>query len=225
MRLTRKTIVAAAAAIASVSAGAALAADKLLSPKQESDAIIQDAAKRLGVQPTALSDALKAAFKARIDAAVADGRVTKERADELKARIESGAVPLLPGGPGFRGGPGGHHGPMHHLSAAASYLDMTEPALADALGSGKTLAQLANDKGKSVDGLVAALVADEKKELAAAVAAGRLTDAQRDQMEQNLEARTKALVNGERIFGFRHDRGGESFGFRSHRKRSGAPVF
>jgi hypothetical protein len=224
MRLTRKTIVAAAAAIACVGAGAALAADKLLSPKQESDAIIQDAAKRLGVQPTALSDALKAAFKARIDAAVADGRITKERADELKARIDSGGVPLLPGGPGFRGGPGGHHGPMHHLTAAASYLDLTEPALADALRGGKTLAQVAKDKGKSVDGLVAALVADEKKELAAAVAAGRLTDAQRDRMEQNLEARTKAFVNGERILGFRHDRGGESFGFRFQRHESGAPV-
>jgi hypothetical protein len=224
MRLTRKTIVAAAAAIACVGAGAALAADKLLSPKQESDAIIQDAAKRLGVQPAALSDALKAAFKARIDAAVADGRITKERADELKARIDSG-VPLLPGGPGFRGGPGGHHGPMHHLTAAASYLDLTEPALADALRGGKTLAQVAKEKGKSVDGLVAALVTDEKKELAAAVVAGRLTDAQRDRMEQNLEARTKAFVNGERILGFRHDRGGESFGFRFQRHESGAPVF
>jgi hypothetical protein len=113
---------------------------------------------------------------------------------------------------------------MHHLAAAASYLGTTDRALADSLRGGKTLAQLAREKGKSVDGLVAALVADEKKELAAAVAAGRLTDAQRDEMEQGLEARTKAFVNGERIFGFRHERGGESFGFRFQRHESGAPV-
>jgi hypothetical protein len=228
MKLKTKSLVAAAAALAAVSAGAALAADKLLTPKQEGQAIINDAASRLGVQPSALSDALKAAFKARVDAAVADGRITKAHGDELKARIDSGDVPFF-GGPGFRGG--SFHGPGHggfgELDVAANYLGVTEASLRDSLMSGKSLAQVAKDKNKSVDGLVDAIVAEEKKELAAAVAAGRLTDAQRDSIEQNLPARVKAMVNGERPSGSRAFRGhpaGESFGFRS-RRLSSAPVF
>jgi hypothetical protein len=225
MTLKTRSVVAAAAALAAVSAGAALAAEKLLNPKQESQAIINDAANRLGVTPSALSDALKAAFKARIDAAVADGTITKARGDELKARIDSGDVPFF-GAPGFRGGP--FHGPGHALfgalGVAATYLGVSESSLRESLMSGKSLAQIAKDKDKSVDGLVDAIVAQEKKELAAAVAAGRLTDAQRDSIEQGLPARVKAMVNGEPPRGFRGFRGGGQ-GFEFRDRRSVAPVF
>ena len=215
MKLNKKSLVAAAAALAAVSAGAALAADKLLTPKQESQAIINDAANRLGVSPSALSDALKSAFKARVDAAVADGRISKAQGDAMKARIDSGNVPFF-GVPGFRGGHGPGHGGFAELDVAATYLGVTEATLRDLLMNGKSLAQVAQDKNKSVDGLVDAIVAEEKKELAAAVAAGRLTDAQRDSIEQDLPARVKAMVNGERPNGgFRAFRGGQ--GFRSSR--------
>jgi len=227
MRFKTKTLVAAAVVLAAASAGAALAANKLLTPKQESQAIINDAANRLGVQPSALSDALKAAFKARVDAAVADGTITKARGDELKARIDAGDVPFFGGG--FRDGP--FHGPGHEgfgeLAAAAKYLGVTEMSLRDSQMSGKSLAQVAKDKNKSVDGLVEAIVTAEKKELDAAVAAGRLTAAQRDSIEQGLPARVKAMVNGEGPPGFRAFRdhpGGESFGFR-FRRMSSAPAF
>ncbi|MEP6976456.1 MAG: hypothetical protein ABI948_00230 [Thermoleophilia bacterium] len=221
MKLKTKSLVAVAAALAAVSAGAALAADKLLTPKQQSQAIINDAANRLGVAPSALSDALKSAFKARIDAAVADGSITKAQGDELKARIDAGGVPFF-GGPGSRGGPDGPgHGGFAELDVAATYLGVTEASLRDSLMSGKSLAQVAQDKNKSVDGLVDAIVGERKKELAAAVAAGRLTDAQRDSIEQDLATRVKAMVNGERPAGLRSFRGGpggrESFGFRSNR--------
>ena len=227
MKLKTKSLVAAAAALAAVSAGAALAADKLLTPKQESQAIINDAANRLGVAPSALSDALKSAFKARADAAVADGRITKAQGDELKARIDSGDVPFL-GAPGFRGGAHGPgHGGFGELDVAATYLGMTEASLRDSLMGGKSLAQVAKDKNRSVDGLVDAIVAEQKKELAAAVAAGKLTDAQRDSIEQDLPARVKAMVNGERPKAFRAFRGGpgDSEGFRSRSSRPIAPVF
>lgn len=225
MTLKTKSLVAVAAALAAVGAGAALAADKLLTPKQESQAIIADAANRLGVAPSALSDALKSAFKARIDAAVSDGRLTKTQGDELKARIDSGDVPFF-GVPGFRGP---RHGGFRELDVAASYLGVTEASLRDSLMSGKSLAQVAKEKNKSVDGLVDAIVAEKKKELAAAVAAGRLTDAQRDSIEQDLAARVKALVNGERpeFRGFRGGPGGgEGFGFRFRSAQiERAPVF
>jgi hypothetical protein len=196
MRRHRSKIVVGAAALTAVlGAGGAIAATQL-NPKQESQAVVNDAAEQLGVEPSELTAALKAALANRVDAAVEAGRLTEAQGAELKARIQAGEVPLVGlGGRGF-----GHRGGLHHfghLDAAASYLGMTEANLRTALEGGKTLAQVARDRGKSVDGLVTALMNAEKAELAAAVQAGRLTDAQRDSMLSGLKARITRLVNGQ----------------------------
>ena len=190
--------VAAAAAVAG--GGVAIAADRLGS-SDDSQAIVNDAAKQLGVTPSALTAALKKALENRIDAAVAAGRLTKEQGDELKQRIESGDLPLFFGP---RGGPHEHFG---ELDAAASYLGLTEAQLDEQLDSGKTLAQVAKDRGKSVDGLIQALVDAAPKRLDADVAAGRLTKAQEQQILSGLKDRITAFVNGMRHHDFRFDRG------------------
>ena len=120
----------AGAALAVAGGGAAIAATQL-SPKAESEAVVNDAAKQLGVTPAKLSDALKQALANRVDAAVAAGTITKEQGDQLKARIASGDFPLFGvRGPGFGHGPGGPHGGFGaHLSVAATYLGVTEAAL------------------------------------------------------------------------------------------------
>src|SRR2546423_12929706 len=167
-RLKPKVIAGAVAGLAVAGAGGAYAATQIGSPRQDNQAVLNDAAKQLGVQPGALSAALKKALENRVDAAVAAGRLTKAQGDELKQRIESGDVPLF-GGPG----PGFHHGgPFGGLDAAASYLGLTEAQLRTQLESGKTLAAVAKAQGKSVDGLVQALVDAAKTKLAAAGAAG-----------------------------------------------------
>lgn len=208
----RRLVLGGAAALLVVGGGGAVAATQANSPREESQAVIDDAAKQLGVPSNELSDALEKALSNRVDAAVADGRLTQEQADRIKARIQSGEAPLVFGG-GHRGafrhghGPrlGGHHG----LDAAASYLGLTESELRTELGSGKTLAQVAQAKGKSVDGLVDALVADAKEHLDAAVAAARLTQERADQVLANIRERVGAHVNGERRERFRP--GGPSF--------------
>ncbi len=204
-RHMRKIAAGGAALAATVGAGGAIAATQL-NPKQESQAVMNDAAEQLGVEPSELSEALKDALANRVDAAVEAGRLTEEQGVELKERIESGEIPML-GGPGF-----GHR--MHHagdLDAAASYLGMTAANLRAALEDGKTLAQVAEDRGKSVDGLVNALVDEAEAELAAAVKAGRLTDAQRDSMLSGLKERITRLVNErppfDRKFGRAPERG------------------
>jgi len=93
---------------------------------------------------------------------------------------------------GFRAAGGG-------LAAAASYLGTTPVALVDQLRSGKTLAQIANQtSGKSADGLIAALVADAKQKIAAAVTAGNLTQTQATTITANLQQWITDLVNGTR---------------------------
>lgn len=186
--------------VVALGSAGAIAATGALSPREESQAVVNDAAERLGVQPSELSNALKAALKARIDAAVEAGRLTEAEGNEIKARIDSGDFPLFgPGGrgdgPGFGHGPG--FGPAAELEAAASYLGMTEAQLRAAREEGKTLAQVAQERGKSVDGLVDALVNAATEDLEQAVQDGRLTEAQKDSIVAGLRERITAMVNGE----------------------------
>ncbi len=82
------------------------------------------------------------------------------------------------------------------FETAAAYLGMSEAELRDDLRD-QTLAEVAKDKGKSVDGLVKALVAAEDKKIDEAVADGRITKAQGAELKSRLTERTEALVNGE----------------------------
>ena len=196
MKRNHLLVAGAVAVFVAVVAGAGIAATKALTPKQESQAIINDAAQQLGVQPSELSNALEQALKNRVDAAVKDGLLTKEQGARLKQRIGAD-FPLfrLGAGPGFRDrhAPGIFHA---KLEAAADYLGMTEANLREALENGKTLAQVARDRGKSVEGLVNALLAGAEAKLDAAVRAGRLTEAEKADMLSGLRQRITDLVNG-----------------------------
>jgi hypothetical protein len=214
MTMRRKVIAGAAAALAVGGAGAGVAATKMTqSPSAESKAVINDAAKTLGVEPSKLSAALKKAMEDRIDAAVAAGRLTKQQGEELKQRIESDDFPLF-GPPAFEHGFGAPHPFFHGLDAAATYLGLTEAQLESRVNSGKTLAQIAKAEGKSVDGLKAAMLKDAQAKLDEAVEAGRLTKAQEQQVLKDLEQRIDDLVDGQLRLRFRdHDGPGFRRGF------------
>jgi hypothetical protein len=196
---------AAAAAAAVVVAGSAIAADSSSSPTS----FMQSLAKHLGISTEKLQDAAKAAAIDQIDAALADGKITKEQADAAKERIQSGDAPLLFFGPRFRDGVPGlpfDHGPrfgfgfgFHHFgelgAAAADYLGLTEAQLREQLSSGKSLAQIAKDKGKSTDGLKQALHDAVKQDLDEAVKAGRITQAQADEVLDRFDERADDLIN------------------------------
>lgn len=221
MAMRRKVIAGAAAALAVGGAGAGVAATKLADSRSaESQAIVNDAAKSLGVEPSKLEAALKKAFEDRIDAAVAAGRLSKEQGQELKKRIEAGDLPLF-GPPAFGPGFGMPHPFFHGLDAAASYLGLTEEQLESRLESGKTLAQIAKDEDKSVDGLKAAMLKDAKEKLDALVKDGKVTKADERKVMQDLEQRIDGLVNGQLRLRFREHRG---FGFRHDFDREGPPA-
>ena len=180
------------AALAVAGGGAAVAATQG-SPQADSKAALAEAAAQLGVSEEQLDDALRSALENRVDEAVEAGRLTEDEGQRLKEAIESGDVPLL-------GVPmGGHeHGlPGRHLDAAASYLGLSENDLRGQLENGKTLADVAEAQEKSVDGLVDALVADERDELGQAVEDGRLTQAQAAELLAGAEERMTDLVNGQ----------------------------
>ena len=202
MKRSHKIVIGTTIALSAIVAGTAIGATKL-TPKEENQAVLNDAAKQLGVEPNKLSEALKQALKNRVDAAVEDGRLTKEQAARMKERIDSDEAPLF--GLGHRGlrhhrdhGPGRHGpGPFFggNFDGATAYLGMERKAIIGALADGKTLAQLARDRNKSVDGLVDSMLKAAEKRLDGAVAAGKLTEAEKKEMLGGLEERITDLVN------------------------------
>jgi hypothetical protein len=154
-----------------------------------SQAYIDDLAGRLNVAPSTLSAAMKAALDDRIDAALAAGRITPDRAAALKARVAAGrrhAARPLAAGRGLRAG----------ANAAEDYLGISAATLRTDLASGKTLAQIASTThGKTADGLKAAVLATTKSRLDAAVASGAITSAQESTRLARLSARLDVLLS------------------------------
>lgn len=215
--LKRKLVAGVVTVAAVAGGGAAIAATQDNSPTATSSAIVSDAASQLGIQSSTLSAALKKAEEDQVDAQVTAGTLTQSQADAIKVEIEAGTVPLIGfggGGPGFgRGGPGG---PGGNLDAAASYLGVTSAVLQTDLQGGQTLADVATAQGKTVDGLVSALVTAAKSDLDAQVTAGNLTAAQETSIEANLTAHITDMVNGVRPAGGPGAQNGLRRGIRSH---------
>jgi hypothetical protein len=135
-----------------------------------------------------------------------------------------GGVQGRPSG-GFGGGGGGRFGGGFGAfgggdSAAAAYLGISASTLQTDLAGGKTLAEVAKAQGKTVDGLVSAMVAATRKQLDAAVASGRFTKQQEATIVAGLQQRDTAMVNGTRTG--RGGFGGGGFGGGQGRGGSGS---
>jgi hypothetical protein len=165
--------------------------------------LAQIAAATSGKSTDGLIAALVAAEKTEIAAKVTAGAITQAQADAVIPTLTAHFTAFVngTGGPGGFGpgghGPGGGAGHSDEFDAAASYLGLTAADLLTKVQAGQTLAQIAGaTSGKTVAGLVAALVTAEKTELDAAVTAGRITQAQEDAILPTLTATFTAFVNG-----------------------------
>jgi hypothetical protein len=157
-------------------------------------AFLNDVAKRLQVTPAQLSGALKGAALDQLNAAVAAGRLTQAQANAIRQHLQQGgALPRFGFGFGFAHGPGFGGG---QLSAAASYLGLSETQLMNQVESGKTLAQIAKAQGKSTSGLKDALLAAIRTKLDKAVANKQVTQTQEQRILSSLSSRLDDVING-----------------------------
>ena len=95
-------------------------------------------------------------------------------------------------GQGGRGGFGGQQDSL--VAVAAQVLSMDQATLVSTLNSGKTIADVAKDKGIALDKIVDAFVAQRAETLKSAVAAGRMTQAQADTQLATVKADVTAQL-------------------------------
>ena len=208
-QLTRKVAVIAGTTVIALGAtGYAVAQSGGDSRDEERKAFLDDAAQRLDKSPEELTKALQDAAIARIDAAVKEGRLTQAQADEMKQRVKQGDGLGFLGGRGGPGGPGHHHGGPGRgagLEAAAKYLGLSAAELHERHEDGKSLADVAKERNKSVEGLKDAMEKAIRADIADAVKDKRLTQEQADQILEDLPERLDDKI--ERT-GPPHGRGG-----------------
>jgi hypothetical protein len=215
-RSLKRQLVFGLAALAVVAfAGGAYAATQSSTPNTR-QAFLNDVAKRLGVTPQQLTAALNGATADQLQAAVKAGHLTQAQADALAQRLRqnaAGALPFPPIAPflarpllgrGLGGfGPGGPRGfrrigPLAgavDLPAAASYLGLTDAQLLQQLAAGKSLAQIATSKGKTVSGLEQAMTTAIKARLDKLVSNKLITAAQETRILSRFSARLSQAVN------------------------------
>jgi D-Tyr-tRNAtyr deacylase len=142
-----------------------------------------------GKTASGLVDAIVAAEKKVLDAQTAAGWLTDAQATALLDNFKSQVTDLVNNGPGVPRVGLEINGP---LQTAADYLGISVSDLIADLKAGKTLAQEATAKGKTVDGLVQAMLAPLKTKLDKSVASGDITAAQETTI---LNRATTALTN------------------------------
>lgn len=151
-------------------------------------------AEKLGISESELTQAMTDVRIEMIDEAVADGRITQERADELKARIEeNGPLFFGPHGGGPHGGPCG--AARFGVRAAAEVLDVEVQEVVEALQSGQSLAEFAEAQGMSAEDFKAAMLDQVRTRLDALVEDGKLTQDQADARFERFSENVDTIIN------------------------------
>lgn len=214
--MIRKKIVAttlAAASIAGLGAGVALGlpgvsnaatvaqADGTSSTTADASAAPSDASARPDRQQI-VSDALAKLVEA--------GTITQAQSDAV-AQALTDAMPARGPGGDANGDGGMHRGGMRgggNLDTVATALGMTADELRTELQSGKTIADVAAEKGVAVETITAAVKAELQTHLAEEVASGEHTQAEADQILADADARIAAMIDGTAPAGGRGGFGG-----------------
>jgi uncharacterized protein (DUF433 family) len=146
--------------------------------------------------------AARTALVTRLAQAVTDGDLTQAQSDAKLAEFDANAPTLVNSttlrvGRGFGPGFGGRHGGGAEglVSAAASVTGLTTQEVITQLQAGQSLAQIAQANGKTAEDVIAAARTTVEAQLAAAVTAGQMTQAQADARLAVFEADAASLVN------------------------------
>ena len=181
-----------------------LTTEQLLSKLSDGTTTIADVAKQQNVEIDTVIDAIAAADRQRIEDFVNNPLRTHDRG---RGAVGKGAAGM-------------------DLEAVAKALEMTPQELITELRGGKSIAEVAQDKGVDLDKVIDAMVTAGGARIDKAKDAGKITQQEADDAKAKLKERVTKIVNGELPegagpgFGFR---GGRGLGLGHFGGKGGAP--
>lgn len=179
-----------------------------LAAQLKDGASIADIAGAAKVQ--AVVDALVTEHETRIAEAVADGRLTQEKAEEVRTALADRVEAMVNGEhpTGFKSfgmdrfhGRGGFDGfgfrGSFNLETIADELGLSIDQLRELLADRSTLAEIAEEQGIATDTLIDTALDGLDEKLDTLVGDGRLTRERADQIRQGSAAMIESMINGE----------------------------
>ncbi|MFC3801560.1 SHOCT domain-containing protein [Cohnella sp. GCM10012308] len=168
---------------------------------------LSDIAAAQGVDAQKVQDLIVSTMTKQLDSRLADGKITQAQYDEQKATLAERATEALanafPGKGGGKGGPGGHGGgrggfggiDLKDNADIASLLGLTTDELSTQLQAGKSLSDLAADKGVAVDTVTAKVVSLLTTALDQRLADGKITQTEYDAQKAKLADQADHIVS------------------------------
>jgi polyhydroxyalkanoate synthesis regulator phasin len=153
-------------------------------------------ASALGIDVETYDAAVETARDQVVEEAVAEGWLTEDQAQRMQERMDQGfGEPGM--GKGFMGPRGGFMGRDGDsiIGLIAEELDLSMQDLFAELQDGKTLGELAAEKGVDVEAVTAKYLAQLEENLKQAVEDGKITQNQADLMLKQAEERVPDLLN------------------------------
>ncbi|MDG0795198.1 SHOCT domain-containing protein [Cohnella ginsengisoli] len=185
---------------------------------------LSDIAAAQGVDAQKVQDLILSAMTAQLDSRLADGKITQAQYDEQKATLADRAADALTDAfSGKGGGKGGHGGfggggrggfgglDLKDNADIAALLGLTADELSAQLETGKSLSDLAGEKGVAVDTVAAKVVTLLTAALDQRLADGKITQTAYDAQKAKLADRAAQIVS--RAFTGRdgaHGKGGKA---------------
>jgi hypothetical protein len=163
----------------------------------------------LGVTVEEYDAAVEQAQGEVVDEALAEGWLTEDQAERMQERMDQG--PGARGmGKGFMGPHGGvmGRGGDSLIGMVAEELDLSVQELFSELQDGKSIADVAGEKGVDVESIADAYLAQLEENLTQAVAEGKITQNQADWKLEQAQERVQEQLNNTWEGGFRGFPGG-----------------
>jgi hypothetical protein len=161
---------------------------------------LQRVADKLGVEVSALEEAIKDARLEMVEEALAAGRINEDQAAKARERIENGEGAGLRRLREWRRERHERTAPLRGLivESAATAIGITPDDLREELRSGKSIADVAADNGASLDDVKTEVLAAAEAKLAEAVANGRIDQAKSDALLQRFTDNLDAILSKHR---------------------------
>ena len=188
-----------------------------------------------GSSVEAVIEALSVQLQSNLDQAVADGKITTEQAEQLLASFQTRATNLIENadltkvlrqGAGNKRDQRGHNGapknlgPRQVIGGLATVLGIEPQELLQQLREGQTLADIIVAQGSSVEAVIEALSVQLQSNLDQAVADGKITTEQAEQLLASFQTRATNLIENADLTNVLRQGAGNKRGQRGH---DGAP--
>lgn len=162
--------------------------EELTGSLQSGKTIAQIAAEK-GFSEQQLAEFMAEKYSERIDQKVADGKITAEQADKLKQSMAERIKDDL-----NRTGTQMDRG-MGYIEDLAGFIGISKEDLLAARRSGKSMVQIAGEKGITEQQLVDHMMAKFNSKIDLKAADGKITAEQAEQLKQSMAERIKACLN------------------------------